>query len=370
MRRAAYIMAASLALLLVALTLGLLTVSPPSHGPEAYCYVLRVEVFNNGSAPMPLDYFRCITVFPNTSRQDVEVVEVKWWVDDVGGSSYVLATTSERNVEVRLVDTPDVLAPGSRFKLKLTMHVRLHCGPRPPCLNPNSSLPPSAIPSEVREVFCLKTRLWDFNDPLVAQLLNNLTAGSNATTLSLIASFIEWIDEHIAYPLEVGEGIVKYPNETLIELSGDCDDRANLFITLCRGAGIPCFLQYGVVYEPGVEEDYTCFNGRYSYRGSWLGRHGWAMVYVPPWGWLPVDFTYFEGLELREEDGRTFIHAASPLNHVVGAAVWMEEVIVEGNVTSRDYMASNLKLLSLLEEYNAYLLQVEELRPWPPLPQV
>jgi len=363
-------MAASLVLLLVVLMLLLSTISPPSRGPQAYCYVLRVEVFNNGSAPLPLKYFHCITVFPNTSRQDVEVVEVRWWIDEVGHSSYVLTTTGEGNVEVRLIDAPDVLAPSSRFKLKLTLHVRLRRGPQLPCLDPNFSQPPSAIPIELREPFCLKTGLWDFEDPLVAQLLNNLTAEANATTLSLVESFIEWIDKHVAYPLEAGWSIIRYPNETLIELSGDCDDRANLFIALCRGAGIPCFLQYGVIYEPGVEEDYTCFDGRYSYRGSWLGRHGWAVVYVPPWGWLPVDFTYFEELELREEDGRTFIYAPSPLNHVAGAAVLTKEVIVEGNVTSRDYMASNLRLLNLLKEHNAYLLQVEELRPWPPPPQV
>jgi hypothetical protein len=101
---------------------------------------------------------------------------------------------------------------------------------------------------------------------------------------------------------------------------------------------------------------------------SQLSRHGWAVAYIPPWGWLPVDFTFFEGLSLREDEGRLYVEASSPIDHIRGAAVSVRSVIVEGNVTSRDYMASNLKLLSLLEEHNAFLTCEELLEPRPASP--
>jgi len=266
-------------------------------------------------------------------------------------------------VELVLINIPEELGPGSVFTLRFTMQIDLlPRQPRPLQLSPEASPPPSSISRELVRLFCKRTPLWDFKDPALTSLIANFNETSNST-LSLVLSFLEWIDENIAYPVDRRGDIVRYPNETVASLEGDCDDRANLFITLCRAFDIPCYLQYGVVYEPGLVRSFSSLSGRYRYIGLGLGRHGWAVAYIPPWGWLPVDFTLFKGMRLREKPSGVFIESQSLLDHIEGAAVRTYAVLVEGNVTSEDYMASNARLLEILVKYDAYLTYEESLGP-------
>ena len=47
---------------------------------------------------------------------------------------------------------------------------------------------------------------------------------------------------------------------------GDCDDQSILFISLCRAAGVPAWMEFGFLYNNQKEE---------------FGGHGWASVFVP-----------------------------------------------------------------------------------------
>jgi hypothetical protein len=54
---------------------------------------------------------------------------------------------------------------------------------------------------------------------------------------------------------------------------GDCGTKALLFVTLCRLNGIPARLQGGWMTRPGRQHT----------------QHGWAQMYIEPFGWLTVD---------------------------------------------------------------------------------
>lgn len=327
-------------------------------------YLLKITLVNNGSRPMPLKPFLEVTIFPNHTGQRVQVIEVEWSIDRSSFSAYELLWDEEGNLRIRLDSTYDQLAPGSKYELKIVMRVDL-LPQEPPTLEmaPEVSLSLEHIPQELKDKFCSRTSLWDFANPLVKELMERIVP-REGPVLELTLSFIRWIDDNLAYPLGQRGAVAQYLDQTLARLEGDCDDRANLFIAMCRAVGVPSFLQYGVVYEPGLAHEYVYADGRYRYFGSGLSGHAWAVTYIPPWGWLPVDFTFFKGVALQWRGGRAFITTSDPLNHITGAAVRVGKVVVEGNVTSRDYVASTLSLFEMLEEYDAYLLHYEALRPW------
>lgn len=67
-------------------------------------------------------------------------------------------------------------------------------------------------------------------------------------------------------------------NEALIKGEGDCGQYSNLFIALARSAGIPARQQSGFMFT--LE--------RISY-------HVWSEIYLPVYGWVPVDATKKDG---------------------------------------------------------------------------
>jgi transglutaminase-like putative cysteine protease len=77
---------------------------------------------------------------------------------------------------------------------------------------------------------------------------------------------------------------------------GDCDDLSLLFISMCRSQCIPAYLQADVVFSDSIRIDKTDWNGHYHYVFEGAGWHAWVMVYIPPWGWLPVDLTMLGGM--------------------------------------------------------------------------
>ncbi len=58
---------------------------------------------------------------------------------------------------------------------------------------------------------------------------------------------------------------------------GDCVIQSVFYAALCRSVGIPARVHNGPIFPPGMKND-----------------HVWAEVYLPRFGWVPVDVTYSE----------------------------------------------------------------------------
>jgi hypothetical protein len=127
--------------------------------------------------------------------------------------------------------------------------------------------------------------------------------------------------------------VPQYPNETITKREGDCDDKAILLVTLCRIIGIPAFIQIGAIYMPPPyppETSESYWEDHVTAVQKRIGWHGWAMVYIPPWGWLPVDLTYvFEPITV------------DPLNAIKNAAVTSQITVQYMNISQTDYVASS-----------------------------
>jgi len=59
-------------------------------------------------------------------------------------------------------------------------------------------------------------------------------------------------------------------------------------------------------------------DGHLYYEANQTAGHGWAMVYVPPWDWLPVDIPVVTG---------------DPLRAITGALAWTASTLVFQNLT-------------------------------------
>jgi hypothetical protein len=115
--------------------------------------------------------------------------------------------------------------------------------------------------------------------------------------LALIYATIQWIQTNIERSSGVTEP--QYPEETIVSEIGDCDDQSNLLIVLLRIFDIPSYLTTGHWFQEGARTSGFIWGSvaenayRYvDYKNS-VG-HGWAMIFVPPWGWLPFDLFTLE----------------------------------------------------------------------------
>ncbi len=177
---------------------------------------------------------------------------------------------------------------------------------------------------------------WQTDNSALRQLAFSLK-GNETKVLPIVDNFIKWIVNHIVYP-KTSHEVPYYPSETYSKLEGDCDDQAMLLIALSRIVGIPAYLQLGSIYLPQdpVEND-TYWNKQVTYIEKYVGWHGWAMVYVPPWGWLPVDLTY---VYENPKD--------NPLNAIKFGAITEPTAAQYANVTNDDYVASSLETRSFI----------------------
>jgi hypothetical protein len=198
------------------------------------------------------------------------------------------------------------------------------------------------IPEDLRRTYCEPTILWQSNNSIFREIALEI-AGDEMRVLSILKKLIRWIKLNIIY--ESSE-IPRYPNETLYMRAGDCDDQANLLITLCRSLGIPAYLQVGCIYISHYNQNLTYWSGHLFIRQKRVGWHGWAMVYIPPWGWLPVDLTYVSG-NLSVE----------PLDAVKEAAVMKRYTFQYMNITRSDYVAETRTFKEFIEAYKFYVYE-------------
>jgi hypothetical protein len=163
-----------------------------------------------------------------------------------------------------------------------------------------------------------------------------------------VKKFVAWIWKNIRYPSRSHE-IPFYPNETLETREGDCDDQAILLSTFCRIYGIPAFVQTGCIYLSPLYSNASAWDGHLTQISRDVGWHGWASVYVPPWGWLPVDLTYVWG-SLND-----------PVNSITCSAVTLSETVQYMNICRSDYVGATRAYRDFLQSNGFYLYSTDQM---------
>lgn len=253
---------------------------------------------------------------------------------------------SDGNKIVILNVTRESLKPSEKISLNATYWL-ISKERRLPSISEDKSGTLNDIPKDLKEEYCKPTRLWGINTSLLEEKAQEIRGGE-IRVLSIVREFVRWIASNIKYS---SSEVPRYPHETFTTFTGDCDDQANLLIAFCRTVGIPAYLQVGCVYIERYNQSRMYWSGHLLIRQIRVGWHGWAMVYIPPWGWLPVDLTYVEG-DLRRE----------PLNAILFSAIVRHYVFQYMNITSTDYIAESRALKEFLEAREFYIHEEDEMK--------
>ena len=211
-----------------------------------------------------------------------------------------------------------------------------------PSLSKQLAETPEEIPIDLLE-YTQPNALYPSENTEITELAARITKGEE-TVYGKILALIDWFEENSSYIVTEEP---KRPEYMIRDPRGDCDDLSLLFITMCRSQGIPAYLQAGVVFSESLDIDETDWDGHYHYVFDGAGWHAWAMVFTPPWGWLPVDLTMLGGMSSSEA--------------VTEAFYWYQYTVVVWNITSHDYIMDETNQREALTESNIVFTQIDKL---------
>jgi len=269
-----------------------------------------------------------IPLFVNNSGQTVRLWNTthsvaREFVDDDGNRLAVL-------------DLPQDVPPHANFTFSVTYQIETVDQPGPE-IDVTDAGPTSAIPPEIVEEFCAETETFTTGDEAIQALARRLAA-NETTVLGAVSGLLDWLVANVSYS---SFEVPRYPNETLAEGRGDCDDQAILLVTMCRALGIPALLQVGVVFSEGIEGERSSWGGHLRIEQRGVGWHGWALVYIPPWGWLPIDMTLQESRE--------------PLSMIMEAPEYRGYIVTCLNISKQEYIGDSLRSRELLMSSDLYI---------------
>ncbi|MCX6774242.1 MAG: transglutaminase domain-containing protein [Candidatus Micrarchaeota archaeon] len=137
-----------------------------------------------------------------------------------------------------------------------------------------------------QDIYRLNTALPANFPAELRQVALNLT-NSSLDMMKQALKTRNFVRDWVNYNLSWGEDGLPGPNDdialwTYIHRQGICGHYATLFAVLLRAQGIPARVDTG--YAGGLEAgNYTIIFGTYA--------HAWTEVYIPPYGWIPIDAT-------------------------------------------------------------------------------
>lgn len=181
-----------------------------------------------------------------------------------------ISTESERRIRVSMQQGYR-LYPGQYFYVRVTQLVKVS--------SIDSGITRDDVHGEIPEElwqYTQPTGRWESDNPTIAGKAHELT-DNYPNYYDKAKRIFDFVRDHMTYQHygpEQHTALWAYNSGY-----GVCRDFSNLFIALCRAAGIPADYVCGPVYEPGDENLDNC-------------EHAWTRIYLPNVGWVPVEVTW------------------------------------------------------------------------------
>ncbi len=130
----------------------------------------------------------------------------------------------------------------------------------------------SDIPAEIRQRYLQDGSKYRIHDPYFQKIVHQVV-GNEKNAYWVARKLFHYVIDHMHYELSGGWNVAP---TVLKRGSGSCSEYTFVYVALCRAAGLPARYQGSVV----VRGDNASFDDVF---------HRWAEVYLPNYGWIPVD---------------------------------------------------------------------------------
>lgn len=139
-------------------------------------------------------------------------------------------------------------------------------------VHPDRVGPLDKIPQEIRDTYLSEGTRYFINEPIIKETAEKVVE-DEANPYWIARKLFEYEIGKVEYELAGGWDIAP----TILKRgTGSCSEYSFLYIALCRAAGLPARYEAGVA----VRGDDACMDDVY---------HRWVEVYLPNYGWIPVD---------------------------------------------------------------------------------
>jgi hypothetical protein len=128
------------------------------------------------------------------------------------------------------------------------------------------------IPAGIREKYTVDGPRLRVQSPYIRETVQKIV-GDEKNPYWIARKIFNFVIEHLEYEMAGGWDV---PEAVLKRGKGSCSEYTFTFIALCRAAGLPARYQGSIVVrgdDASVDEAF----------------HRWAEVYLPNYGWVPVD---------------------------------------------------------------------------------
>lgn len=129
-----------------------------------------------------------------------------------------------------------------------------------------------SIPAEIRNRFLADNEKYQLKHPVIQSAVKEAVGGEK-NPYWIARKIFNYVNDKMYYELVGGWNTAP---TVLARGSGSCSEYTFVYIALCRAAGLPARYVGSVV----VRGDDACWDDVY---------HRWVEVYLPNFGWLPVD---------------------------------------------------------------------------------
>jgi len=164
------------------------------------------------------------------------------------------------------------ISPGTFLKPKMKLRAKLYNTEY--IIFPEKVGKLEQIPAEIKQKFLADGLKYDINNPIIQQAVKQ-AVGNEQHPYWMVRKIFDYICEKIDYNLKPLGGWNPAPT-VLKRGTGSCSEYTFIFIAMCRVSGLPARYAGSIVVrseDKGIDD-------------VW---HRWAEVYLPNYGWIPVD---------------------------------------------------------------------------------